>query len=138
MKNYFLAALAATAILTSCKKEDKTSCDNTVAAIAGNYKITKATFAGQDFTNQMFSENCLKDDVYELKADKTVIYKDAGTACSPSSEGTGTWDVVNGRITITHTGDGNDFDGNVSNKCKSIEISESFSGQTLVVTLTKQ
>lgn len=138
MKNYVFAVIAASTILFSCKKTDKTSCDNTVAAIAGNYKVTKATLGGQDITNQFFFEDCEKDDVYQLKADKTVAYVDAGAACSPSSEGTGNWDVVNGRITITHTGSGDDYDGTVSNKCNGIEISENFGGQTLVVTLTKQ
>lgn len=139
MKNYFFAAIAASALLFACKKNDKeTTCEKTVAAIAGNYKVTKITLAGQDITNQYFSEACLKDDVYELKADKSVVYTDAGTVCASSSSGTGTWDVVSGRLTVTHSGDGDDFDGNVTNKCNGIEISESFGGQSLVFTLTKQ
>jgi hypothetical protein len=138
MKNYFFAAIAASALLFSCKKNDKTSCDNTVAALAGNYKITKVTLAGQDITQQAFFDACLKDDVLQLKADKTLIYDDAGTLCNPPADGTGTWDVVSGRITVTHTGGGDDFDGTVVNKCNSFEVSEDFGGQPLVTTFSKQ
>ena len=83
MKNYFFAAIAASALLFSCKKNDKeTTCDKTVAALAGNYKLTKVTVNGQNATN--FSPSCQLDDIYELKADKTVVYVDAGTKGSAS------------------------------------------------------
>ncbi|NCU06113.1 MAG: lipocalin family protein [Chitinophagaceae bacterium] len=139
MKNYFFAAVAASAILFSCKKNDKTSCDATVAAIAGKYKISSMTIAGQSVIDQ-FMDACQKDDVYELKADKTVVYDDAGTQCSPSGDDTGTWDVVNGTITITqNSGGGMEFSGTVSNKCNSIEVSEDMGGTIkIVTTLTKQ
>ena len=139
MKNYFFAAIAASALLFSCKKNDKTSCDNTVAALAGNYKITKVTLAGQPATDLFFSDDCYKDDVYQFKADKTLVYDDAGTICNPPGDGSGSWDIVNNRLVVTQTsGDGADFDGPIANKCNSFEVTEDFMGQPLVVTFTKQ
>ncbi len=138
MKNYFFAAVAASALLFSCKKNDKTSCDATVAALAGNYKIVKITVAGQDVTNSYYSEDCNKDDIFQLKADKTLAYVDAGTQCSPADNGTGSWDVVNGQITITHTGGSPDVSGTVSNKCNGFEVSQTTSGVSFIVYFTKQ
>lgn len=139
MKNYFFAAIAASALLFSCKKNDKeTTCASTVAAIAGNYKITKVTLAGQSVTDSYFAEACQKDDVYQLKADKTMAYSDAGTQCSPADNGTGDWDVVNGIITITHTSNAWDVDGTVTNKCNGFEVTQDMSGYKYVITFTKQ
>jgi hypothetical protein len=139
MKNYFFAAVAASALLFSCKKNDKTSCDNTVAALTGNYKITKVTMAGQSVIDMYFSEACQKDDVYQLKADKTMAYSDAGTQCSPADNGTGTWDVVNGVITIAHTSSADDVDGTVTNKCNGFEVTQDMgSGIKYVITFSKQ
>lgn len=139
MKNYFFTAIAASALLFACKKNDKeTTCDKTVAAIAGNYKITKVMVNGQDQTGAFISENCVKDDIYQLKADKSLVYVDAGTACSPAGDGTGTWDVVNGTISIDHDGYGVTLDGAVSNKCNRLEVTASEFGVTYVVTFTKQ
>jgi hypothetical protein len=139
MKNYFFAAVAASALLFSCKKNDKeTLCDNTVAALAGNYKVTKVTIAGQDVTNTLISEDCIKDDIYQLKADKTVTYVDAGTKCNPAGDGTGDWDVVSGTISIDHTGYGITVSGTVKNKCNGFEVSQTQSGVTYLVSFTKQ
>lgn len=140
MKNYFFAAIAASALLFSCKKNDKeTTCEKTVAAVAGNYKITSMTVAGVSVMDQ-FMDACQKDDVYQLKADKTIIYDDAGTQCSPSGDGAGTWDVVSGTITITQSsGSGMEFSGTVINKCNSIEVTEDFGGSSkIITTFTKQ
>lgn len=138
MKNYFFAAVAASALLFSCKKNDKTSCDNTVAALVGNYKITKITAAGQDQTNSFYFEDCNKDDIFQLKADKTLIYDDAGTLCSPADDANGTWDVVNGQISITHGGGSPDASGTVKNKCNGFEVTQNIGGVDIVYTFTKQ
>lgn len=139
MKNYFFAAIAASALLFSCKKNDKeTTCDNTVAALAGNYKLTKITVAGQDQTNSFYSEDCNKDDIFQLKADKTITYVDAGIQCNPADNETGNWDIVNGRISITHSGGGPDAEGTVKNKCNGFEVTETFSGVSKVYIFTKQ
>lgn len=138
MKMSLLSAFAVATLFVSCKKEDNKACDNTVAAIAGNYKITKITLAGQDVTANFFNDDCEKDDIFELKADKSMLYKDAGTACSPSSAGDGSWDIVNGTITVTHSGSGMDVSGTVSNKCNGFDVTQTQSSITLVTTFTKQ
>ena len=140
MKNYFFAAIAASAILFSCKKNDKeTTCEKTVAAIAGNYKISSMTVVGVSVVDQ-YMDACQKDDVYQLKADKSVVYDDAGTQCSPSGDDTGNWDVVNGTLTITQSiGGGMEFNGTVVNNCNSIVVTENLGGNyVLGTTLTKQ
>ncbi len=138
MKKIFFAAIAASALLFSCKKNDKTSCDSTVAALAGNYKLTKITVNGQDVTSTLISEDCVKDDIYQLKSDKSLVYDDAGTNCSPAGDGTGNWDVVNGTISIDHDGYGVTFDGTVKNNCKTFEATATESGVTYVLLFTKQ
>ena len=138
MKNYFFAAVAASALLFSCKKNDKeTTCEKTVAAIAGNYKVTNMTVAGVSVMDQ-YMDACQKDDVFQLKADKTMIYDDAGTQCSPSGDDTGDWDIVNGAFTITLSS-GDQYSGTIINKCKSFELTEDLGGgYKIVTTFTKQ
>ena len=139
MKNLFFAAIAASALLFSCKKNDKeTTCASTVAALAGNYKLTKVTVNGQDVTSSIVSEDCVKDDIYQLKADKSLVYDDAGTECSPAGDGTGNWDVVSGTISIDHDGYGVTFDGTVKNKCNAFEATATESGITYILTFSKQ
>jgi Lipocalin-like domain len=144
MKKLLILVVAASATFASCKKKDDVkTCDATVAGITGNYKITKVEAVAGGVTNDVTSTYlfvaCEKDDIYQLKADKTVTYQDAGTACSPSSAGTGTWDVVNGKLTIDHDGDGYSFiAAGVKNNCTNIVIEESVGGITLKFILTKQ
>ncbi len=143
MKKVFIPALGLVALMASCKKSDSNkSCEVSVAAIAGNYKVTKieTVVAGtaSDVTTT-FLDPCERDDIYQLKTDKTVVYQDAGTVCSPSGAGTGTWDVVSGKLTISHSGSGPDVAAaTVSNNCSSIVAEESFGGGSLRVTMTRQ
>lgn len=145
MKKYLFATLVLTTAFVSCKKKDSTpsTCDATVAAVAGNYKITKITLTvagiSTDATSTFLSETCLRDNVFQLKADKTLVYADAGTACSPSAAGTGTWDIVSGKITITHDGDGIVVaDATITNNCSSFTATETDSGTSIKYTFTKQ
>lgn len=141
MKKFTILTIGVAALLTSCTKDDKpASCEVSVAGIAGNYKFSKreAIVLGvaTDATNL---DPCQKDDVYQLKADKTVVYQDAGTVCTYLGGGSGTWDVVNGKLTVTHSGFGNDFTaGTVTNNCSSLVIEESIFGSVIRTTLTKQ
>jgi hypothetical protein len=145
MKKLLILAVAASATFASCKKKDDVkSCEATVAGIAGNYKITKIDIvvngvaSGTDVLSQ-YLETCEKDDIYQLAADKKVTYQDAGTACSPASSGSGAWDVVNGKLTITHNGSGFDIaSGTVTNNCNNLVVDDSFGGATLRFTFTKQ
>lgn len=143
MKKFTILAIGAVALLASCKKDDKpASCEVSVAGITGNYKISKIEIVvsglAQDATN-IYLEACERDDIYQLKADKTVVYQDAGTTCSPSGAGAGTWDVVSGKLNIAHSGNGWEFDNApVVNNCSNLVSEQSLGGSTLRITLTKQ
>jgi hypothetical protein len=142
MKKISILALSAVVLLASCKKDkDAANCEVSVAGIAGSYKISKveAIIIGtsQDITSTSV-EACKRDDVYVLKADKTVSYQDAGTVCSLNGTGTGTWDIVNGKLTLN--ANGTDFDGAaVSNNCSGIVVEETVgNGSSLRTTFAKQ
>jgi hypothetical protein len=135
-----LFGLLVLATIASCKKSDPdSSCEVSVAGIAGNYKPTKAVavIAGisTDVTSSVF-DACDLSGVYQLKADKTVVYTETSTC---SGNGTGTWDVVSGKITIQHSGNGSDYSGvTVANNCSTLTLSETSGTTTINYTFTKQ
>jgi Lipocalin-like domain len=144
MKKILILALGAIAIFSSCKKKKDTpaTCEVSVAGIAGNYKLTKietvAAGIATDVTNSLL-DPCEKDDVYQFNSNKSFTYQDAGTACSPSSVGTGSWDVTGGKLVLAHSGNGPDItSGSVTNNCTSMIVDDSFGGATLRYTFTKQ
>lgn len=138
MKKLFLSLVLGGVLLAGCKKDDApTDCAETVAGIAGNYKITKFTVAGSDATST-FYDACDLSGVYALKADGTATYAESGTSCSTTT-GTGAWSVTGTTINLAYTsGNGDDFSGTVSNNCSNITISDNSSGVAIVLTLTKQ
>jgi hypothetical protein len=141
MKKISILALGVVALMASCKKSDSNpSCEVSVAGIAGNYKISKVELVAAGISSDITSQSldaCQRDDIYQLKSDKTVVYQDAGTTCG--SAGTGTWNVVNGKLTISHTGTGNEIDGaSVTNNCSSLIADESAGSGTIRTTFVKQ
>src|SRR6476620_8429713 len=108
MKKFLLlAALGSTVLLSNCKidKAATPSCEVTVAGMAANYKITKVELVGSTGTTDVTTtvlDDCERSGLYVLKADKTLVYTEAGSACSGT--GTGDWDVVNGKISINGAG----------------------------------
>lgn len=144
MKKILILALSAAAIFSSCKKKKDTpaTCEVTIAGIAGNYKLTKieAVAAGvaTDVTNT-YLDPCEKDDIYQFNTNKSFTYQDAGTACAPSSAGTGTWDVTGGKLVLTHSGNGPDIvSGTVKNNCTNIVVDDLLGTAVLRYSFTKQ
>jgi hypothetical protein len=141
MKKIIILCIGAILLLGSCRKKKPKVCDVSVTAIAGNYKISKieTVIAGvtRDVTNDLLDIVCERDDIYQLKADKTAVYLDAGTACSPSGAKTGTWDVVAGAFTVTLAGDAV-ISGTVVNNCNNLVTEELFTGGIIRTTLTRQ
>ncbi len=146
MKKIILLAFTATALFSACKKKNDTpkTCDVTVARIAGNYKITRiellvnGTPSGTDVLAN-YLDPCERDDIYQLKADKTLIYQDAGTLCSPTSAGTGTWDITGGKLRMVNSGAGIDINsGTVNNYCTNFTADDNFGGLSIRYTFTKQ
>ena len=110
MKKILGAALLAAVLFTSCKKDDNKDCPETQAALVGNYKLTKVTLNGADVTSQY--DACELSGVLNLKADNTVTYTETSTC---NGNGTGAWNISGNMITISHTGNGDDYSGTVSN-----------------------
>ena len=132
----FFVALFAVASLAACSKDDdnNTNCDETTAAIAGTYKITKVTAAGVDVTASI--PECERNATWVLNANGTVSYTEP-TTCT-GGNGTGNWSVTGTTIAITQDGMGSDFSGTVTNNCTNITISESIAGAAYVTTMTRQ
>ena len=127
--------------MASCKKDKNNSCESTVAGIAGSYKITKITavipnFPDQDVTTT-FATDCERNGVYQLKSDKTVTYTESGS-CSDS--GTGTWDIVDNKMTVTTDGGSLDYSSTpiTSWDCTTFVLSQDGGGVTYKVYFTKQ
>lgn len=100
IKKILLAVLVIGAF-ASCKKSKDNTCDVSVSAMAGNYKITKYTYKvpnipDQDLTSTL--TNCEKSGVYHLNADKSASYTNDASCLDDE---TGSWNVVDGKITIT-------------------------------------
>lgn len=91
-------------LAASCQKEaqDTVDCPQTVAAIAGTYKLTalkykaSASSAEQDYL--LLKEACELDDIVLLNANGTYHYQDAGTSCSPDGTDAGTWSIAGNTI----------------------------------------
>jgi Lipocalin-like domain len=146
MKKILFTLLVGTLVLGSCKKKDDDTppvCEKTAAGIAGNYKTTKVevnTGGGFSDVTNVLLDVCEKDDVYKFNANGTFQYEDAGTVCSPSGSGTGTWSVANGKLTAANSGSSFDFASATinSNDCTTFIVEESQQGSTIKVTFTKQ
>ena len=109
MKLKILVPAVLLLLFTACKKDKVTSCDKTMAAIAGTYTLVK-TEAGTggiftDVTNQL--EACQMDDKLILNANGTSTYQDLGVACNPPENSSGTWSIdASGKMTIDDSGSG--------------------------------
>jgi hypothetical protein len=137
MKKISILALAAVTLLASCKKnKDAESCEVSVAGLAGNYKISKVEVVSSIITTDVtatFLQSCERDDIYQLKADKTLVYQDGGVSCGGSATRNGTWDVVNGKLTINASAGGDVSGGSVTNNCSSFVTEETGSVRTTFV-----
>jgi hypothetical protein len=134
---FSLCAILVTS-LVSCKKqtEDDGDCDITVATVAGKYKLISCKYVNgaveTDAINDLY-DACELDDINELKADKTFVYSDLGTICSPSGSETGTWDI-SGMTLILNSG----FSVIESFNCKDLVVTFTYSGATIRETYRKQ
>jgi len=91
--------------VSSCKKKDKTDvCSLTKANFAGSYKMEsvkyKASASSPEIDGTSFIDACELDDVTTFNVNHTYTYTDAGTACSPSGDDSGTWSVSGNSIIV--------------------------------------
>ena len=127
-----------TLLFVSCKKEDKAYVA-TKENLTGSYKITGLTYAGVNVINHTNEDHnvveaCERDDLMTLNANSTYIVTDAGTACDPSSDDTGSWEFVSSTsVTIDgETGTIKSWNG------KTLVVEAQDSGVTVVTTLSRQ
>lgn len=109
MKKLLFGALALFLFVgVGCKKDSTngggTTCVLSSEALQGNYKVTAATLQPPNGTetsiyDQEFDE-CDKDDIYTFSANSVLTVTDAGTVCTPSNSGAGTWNLNGNAITI--------------------------------------
>ena len=123
---------------SSCKKSsgDDEDCEITIANLAGTYKLISAKYVnGSTETDALHDlyDDCELDDTNELKADKTFVYTDAGTVCSPSGSESGTWDI-SGMTLILNSG----FSVIESFDCHDMVVTYDLGGQTIRERYRKQ
>ncbi len=102
MKKIFLPAFLALIVFGSCSKDDG-GCDISIANISGTYKIIsiKAKITGLPEIDVFAGfDDCEKDNLQVLEADGDFIYQDAGTACSPAQNYTGTWSLSGATLNL--------------------------------------
>jgi hypothetical protein len=141
MKRIILSAIVLSAALVSCKKDDKT-CDLNATNIVGSYKTTAITYkadastpAVDIFNNPLFYAACEKDDIIVFNANNTLTFTDAGTACTPPNNDTGTWSLSGSVL---------NFDGELATvtsfTCSGMTatIAGTTAGELTTITLAKQ
>ena len=100
MRKIALAASIGTLILVinACKKSDSNSTNpgaRTVQNFSGSYKLTAITANVLGLNVNLYDSlpACDKDNVIELDSNKEARFIDAGVACVPPSDSTGTWSL---------------------------------------------
>lgn len=83
-----ILALAIIAGFASCKKSETpapNACTPSISTIAGTYKISAVKYkaAASATESDLFIDvpDCQKDDTYQLNADGSVVFADAGVSC---------------------------------------------------------
>ncbi len=134
-----LVLVSATFIACKKDKDDETNQAVTKENLLGTYlrtslKYKAVTPSGTAEEELMDTwEACEKDDFTILKSDGKIEYKDAGTACDPSTNGVGLWSLTDNKITI----DGSEYTViTLTNKKLVGERVEEFQGMTFTHTVT--
>lgn len=102
MKKIPLSVLACIALLSACKKEDKTSSSTTFTAIADKkWQLTAQTYVygGTSYDGYASVPSCQKDNLWTMKSDKTNEIDEGATKCTASDPQTvvmGNWELRSG------------------------------------------
>jgi hypothetical protein len=132
MIKYLVTICSLLLLFSSCKKDDEEPKDTvTINNVSGNYKITGFSAKQGPITYDIFSTwpSCAKDDIMNLKSDKTYTWPDSGEKCTGSTDETGTWDLEgttkfkwNGDTYNIDNFDGKDFKFSVSDTDSSGQV----------------
>lgn len=92
------ALLAATSFTSCSKEDDPTPATPTSLLTAKNWRITAFTVKqGNQPVEDVYknSEQCEKDDFYQFKTDKTMVFDQGKERCNPTEPqtSTGAWDI---------------------------------------------
>lgn len=142
-----LLALAIIAGFASCKKTETppvNTCTPSISTIAGTYKISSIKYKVSSSATEadLFTNipDCQKDDTYQLNADGSVVFADAGVSCGlPPAPGLPTSWTLEGNNTRIQMAEFNMTI--VSFDCTSLVVSESdtfVAGDSKVTTYVKQ
>jgi len=109
-KKLLAGFFALTILFSACKKDDDAPvCALNATNIAGTYKISKVeTIAGGttiDVTGS-FLDNCTASGLYKLNSDNTLQYTELPSC---GGNGTGTWNLTDGKLSIIQTGNAFEF-----------------------------
>jgi len=142
-----ILALAIIAGLASCKKTETpapNTCVPSVSTIAGTYKVSSISYkeSSSATATDMFVNypDCQKDDTYQLNADGSVVFADAGVSCGlPPAPGLPTSWTLEGNNTRIQMADFNMLI--VSFDCSKLVVSEAdvlTTGDQRITTYVKQ
>lgn len=130
-------------LIFSCKKDkEEKRCATDVASIAGSYKFTGYAYKAspsspeEDWFDNIFAEDCEKDDILAFSSSGNYTITDAGIVCSPSGDDNGTWSLSG--TTMTIDGDATTIE---SFDCKTLVLANTdlmVTGDKLKITLTRQ
>jgi len=92
-------------LFISCNKDDNPpTCTTTTATLTGTYKIIASTYKETPTSDEVdeyaLRDACEKDDLLVLNSNNTYNATDAGIACSPPSEDSGSWSLSGSNLTI--------------------------------------
>ena len=114
MRKLALAAAAISLILVinACKKSDSNSNNpsaRTVPNFSGSYNLTAITASVLGVNVNLYDSlpACDRDNVIQLDTNKSAHFIDAGVACVPPSDSTGTWSLSSNTDTLYIAGTAN-------------------------------
>lgn len=104
MKKLILSSLVFALVATGCSKNDDDDCNLSSASIVGTYLTTAARFqpstGGGELDLLALAPACEKDDLVILNDNGVVTYQDAGVACNPNGNDSGTWSLSGNTLTM--------------------------------------
>jgi hypothetical protein len=104
MKKILFATMLLSVGFLSCKDDDDDTCALNNSSLVGTYQLTGVSYKADATTPaiDIFStyDACEKDDLVVFNANGSVTYTDAGIACSPSTNDTGTWSLSGSTLTV--------------------------------------
>jgi hypothetical protein len=126
--------------INACKKNDSNGSDpsaRTVQNLSGSYTLSAITASVLGLNVNLYDSLpvCDRDNVIQLDTNKTAHFIDAGVACAPPSDSTGTWSLSSNSDTIYVAGSAN-FIKSWDGKTLTLSSVESLGGIPVPVTAT--